>query len=57
MTEHRFTLFGKPMAPWRSTRLKALEDAAAAGEATWDEARGRYFTNPGADIQWREVRS
>jgi hypothetical protein len=48
---YRVCSFGKPQAPWRSSRKKAQQDAVALGLGEYDEWGKFYISVPG-DIEW-----
>jgi len=52
----RCLVFGRPIAPWRSSKAEALKDADAAGERSPPEYPGTpAFMTPWTKIEEREA--
>jgi hypothetical protein len=50
VTRYRYTIFGRPIGPWRATRREAEDDAEAAGDGERDDF-GRFWITVPADIE------
>ena len=48
---YRLVLFRKPLAPWRETRVEALNDALRLGHAEYDARYRVHFLIVPAEIE------